>query len=91
MVVALTTKDVVTSHNINWLEFLNNYKNEVKGDLVKIFAKALAIYQGKIKGYSGVSEDKEFRENILKADLKLLIKEIMCDVIEKWNQQNLDY
>ena len=85
MVVALTLTDVVTSQHQTWLQFLNSYKDEVKGDLVKIFARALAIYQGQIKGYSGVSEDKEFRENILKADLKLLIKDIMCEVIEKWS------
>jgi hypothetical protein len=44
MVVALTTLNIVTAHHMTWLEFLNDYRNEVKGDLVKIFARALAIY-----------------------------------------------
>lgn len=50
-----------------------------------MFARALDIFQGKIKGFQGVSEDKELRENLLKADLKLLIKDIICEVIEKSN------
>ena len=44
-----------------------------------------------IKGYSGVPEDKELREDILKAGLKLLISETMSETIEKWNQQHLTY
>lgn len=31
-----------------------------------------------------MSEDKEIRENLMKAELKLLIREIIYEVIEKW-------
>lgn len=42
-----------------------------------MFAKALEFYKGKIKGFLGIHEDEEVRENAMKADLKLLIRDII--------------
>mgnify|MGYP001571966130 CR=1 FL=1 len=42
-----------------------------------MFAKALEFYKGKIKGFLQVPEDQEVRENSMKADLKLLIRDII--------------
>jgi hypothetical protein len=44
MVVVLTARDIETAHHLNWLEALNDLRNEVKGDWIRIFARALAIY-----------------------------------------------
>lgn len=50
-----------------------------------MFAKALEFYRGKIKGFVGVHEDQDVRENFMKADLKLLIREIIKDSVAKFN------
>lgn len=46
------------------------------------------IYRGKIKGYAGIPDFNNVREISLKADLKLLIREIICQVIEKTQETN---
>lgn len=51
-------------------------------DLVQIFLRALEIYKGKVKGYQGLLDNAYLRENFLRAELKLLVKEIIQQVIE---------
>lgn len=51
-------------------------------DLVQIFLRALEIYKGKVKGYQGLLDNTYLRENFLRAELKLLVKEIIQQVIE---------
>lgn len=62
-----------------------DFKRDVLGDWIQVFARALEFYRGKIKGFKGIHEDIEFRENTMKAELKLLIKDIIQDMINKWN------
>jgi hypothetical protein len=61
MIVALSAKNILTSYHLKWIQYLYDFKKQVKGDWIKVFARALDIYQGKVKGYSEVSEDKEIR------------------------------
>ena len=46
-------------------------------DLIQVFSRAISIYKGKVKGYRGLLDHSFLRENILKGELKLLVKEII--------------
>jgi hypothetical protein len=60
----------------------------VRGDLIQVFARALEFYKGKVKGFKGIHEDIEVRETTMKAELKLLIRDIISEMIAKWNVMN---
>ena len=62
---------------------MDEFKKIVEDDLVQVFARALEIYQGKIKGYSGLPDTPSQRELKLKSEIKLLVKEIISKVIMK--------
>jgi len=49
----------------------------VHDDLIQVFSRAISIYNGKVKGYRGLLDNSFLRENLLKAELKLLVKEII--------------
>jgi len=43
--------------HINWIEALVFFRKHVKGDWMKVFARALDIYHGKVKGFKGMIDD----------------------------------
>jgi hypothetical protein len=51
----------------------------VKGNWIQEFLRATDIYTGKIKGFKDVPEEKFMREETLKADLKIRIREIIIE------------
>ena len=47
-------------HHLNWLESLGDTQDSVvSGAWIEIFAKALEIYTGKVKGFRMNPEDEE--------------------------------
>ena len=48
-----------------------------------MFLRALELYKGKVKGYQGLIDNTYLRENFLRAELKLFVKEIIQGVIEE--------
>jgi hypothetical protein len=50
-----------------------------------VLAKALEFYRGKGKGYLGIHSNPVVRENSMKAELKLLMRDIVMEVVENWN------
>jgi len=44
MVVALSAKNILTSYHLKWVQYLYSFKQQVKGDWIKVFARALEIY-----------------------------------------------
>lgn len=53
-----------------------------------MFSRAISIYKGKVKGYRGLLDNGFLRENMLKAELKLLVKEIIQQVVEKTKNES---
>ena len=68
---------------MTWQQNIYEFKKQVEDDLIQVFSRALNIYKGKVKGYQGLHDNTFLRENFLKADLKLLVKDIIFQVIEK--------
>lgn len=50
--------------------------------MTQVFLRALEIYKGRVKGYQGLVDNAYLRENFLRAELKLLVKEIIQQVID---------
>ena len=50
--------------------------------MASVFLRALEIYKGRVKGYQGLVDNATLRENFLRAELKLLVKEIIQQVID---------
>jgi hypothetical protein len=49
--MCLTSGGVYQLHHLNWIESLGNLESSVQqGSWIEIFAKALEIYLGKVKG-----------------------------------------
>jgi hypothetical protein len=68
---------------MTWQDSIYEYKKQVHDDLIQVFSRAISIYKGKVKGYRGLLDHSFLRENILKGELKLLVKEIIQQVVEK--------
>ena len=51
--------------------------SEDEEDLTMVFLRAMEIYKGRVKGYMGLIDNAYLRENFLRAELKLLVKEIL--------------
>lgn len=59
-------------HHLNWLESLGNLESSVlSGSWIEVFAKALEIYTGKVKGLR-MNEDDESKES-MRDQLKQMI------------------
>lgn len=59
------------------------FKKLAEDDLVKVFSRALDLYKGKVKGYAGLPDNPREREIKLKGEIKLLVREIIQQVILK--------
>jgi hypothetical protein len=46
-------------------------------DLTQVFLRALELFKGRVKGYLGLIDNQYLRENFLRAELKLLVREIL--------------
>jgi hypothetical protein len=46
-------------------------------DLTQVFLRALELYKGRVKGYQGLTDNANLRENFLRAELKLFVKELI--------------
>ena len=84
----LTQKNVQTCIHLTWQQSIYEFKRQVHDDLIQVFSRAISIYKGKVKGYRGLLDNSLLRENLLKAELKLLVKEIIQQVVEKTKQES---
>ncbi len=88
----MTEKGIQTCNHLTWQQSIYDFQkatsvratkslqNEDEAeeeDLVQIFLRALEIYKGRVKGYMGLTDNTLLRENFLRAEIKLLIKEII--------------
>jgi hypothetical protein len=63
------------------------FKELTKGNWVQEFARAIDIYTGTIKGFRDVPEEQLMRQETMKAELKLFIRMVLIEQLEKWNQE----
>lgn len=68
-------KTVIKGKLFNWKEYIDYIKFKENQDWLTVLKVALEIYNGELKGYSKVPDEKEVREKIMKPFMKDMIKD----------------
>ena len=72
---------------MTWREYVEQGEKEMGNTWIETLKKALDIFHGKIKGFKGVVDDLDLRKEFLKAELKILITNLIDKLIEKWKNE----
>lgn len=102
--VLMTEKGLQSCNHLTWQQSIYDFQKKAtsvrmtkqlgeaseddEDDLVSIFLRALEIYKGRVKGYMGLVDNAYMRENFLRAEIKLLLKEVIQQSIEDAAQQH---
>lgn len=87
-ILALGMHGLSRFSHLSWDESLEAFKLISKGNWIEDFSRAIEIYTGQIKGFKEVPEDMEMRQQQMKGQLKLFVRTIITDQLDKWNQEN---
>jgi hypothetical protein len=68
-------KTIVRGKLFTWREYLDHIKLKENHDWLTALKVALEIYNGELKGYAKVPDEKEIREGILKSFMKDMVKD----------------
>ena len=71
----LGTKAIIRGKVFTWREYLDHRKFKENADWSTVLKTALEIYNGEVKGFSRVPDEKEIREGLLGSFMKYMIKE----------------
>jgi hypothetical protein len=81
-VVCLTEGGPYTLHHLGWLESLGSLEaTSISRSWIEIFAKALEIYLGKVRGLRIVGVDEDMRKGSMRDQLKNLIEKQVISII----------
>ena len=86
-IVFLGSKTIQRGRLFSWKEYIEHLKEE-RFDWLAILKVALEIYNGELRGYANVPDEKEVREVMLKKYMKELIKESIESVLLKFRQKD---
>lgn len=84
MIVGLSVHGVLQYNHLRWDDSLQEYKKIVRGNWIQLFQRAIDIYIGRVKGFKDVPEEQFMRQETMKAELKLLIRNIITQQMEMW-------
>ena len=68
-------KSIIREKVFTWREYIEYIKFKENADWSTVLKTALEIYNGEIKGFARVPDDKEAREGLLGGYMKDMIKE----------------
>lgn len=81
-VVCLTEGGAYSLHHLGWLESLGSLETtSLSRSWIEIFAKALEIYLGKVKGLRIAGVDEDMRRGSMRDQLKNLIEKQVINII----------
>jgi len=83
-VVFMTEAGFCTVQHMTWQEYVETSELDMDNTWIDKFQKALDIFDGKIKGFKGVVDDRDLRQESMKAELKLLVTELIDKLISQW-------
>ena len=84
MIIGLGVKGLIQFNHVRWDEGL--FREIDSDNWILKFQRTVDIFFGNIKGFKDVPEEQFMRQETLKADLKLLIRNIITDLLEQWIQ-----
>ena len=69
---------------MTWQEYVETSEQDMDSTWIDTYQKTMDIYDGKIKGLKGVLDDKDLRQEAMKADLKLTITGLIDRLLAQW-------
>lgn len=69
---------------MTWQEYVETSEQDMDSTWIDTFQKTLDIFDGKIKGFKGVVDDRDLRQETMKAELKLLVTDLIDKLILQW-------
>jgi len=87
-IIYLGNKNITSSKLFTWKEYIEHIKFKENYDWLTVLKVALEIYNGELKGYAGVPDEKDAREGALQSYMKEMIKESVHTVIYRYNSAN---
>ena len=78
-------KSIIRGRVFTWREFIDHIKFKESADWSTVLKTALEIYNGEVKGFARVPDEKEVREGLLGGYMKDMIKESVQQAITKFN------
>ena len=79
-------KTIVHGRLFSWKEYLEHIKFKENYDWLTVLKTALEIYNGELKGYTKVPDEKEIREGVLKGHMRDMIKDSINTVIYNYSK-----
>lgn len=86
-ILFLGTRSLQRARIHAWKEYIEAMKE--KHDWLAVLKVALEIYNGDLKGFAKVADEKEIREQQMKTFMKELLKSSIETVIYKFQQKNI--
>lgn len=83
-VVFITEAGFCSVQHMTWQEYVATSEQDMDNTWIDTFQKALDIFDGKIKGFKGVVDDRDLRQESMKAELKLLVTDLIDKLIAQW-------
>jgi hypothetical protein len=80
-IMFLGSKNIQKGTHYSWKEFIDD--NRSKQSQIGVIKIALDIYNGELKGFAGVPDEKDIREGLLKNYMKDLIKSTIPEIVLK--------
>mmetsp|Transcript_7857 Transcript_7857/g.9042 ORF Transcript_7857/g.9042 Transcript_7857/m.9042 type:complete len:199 (+) Transcript_7857:85-681(+) len=80
-VIFMTEAGYCSVQHMTWQEYVETSEQDMDSTWIDKFQKALDIFDGKIKGFKGVVDDRDLRQESMKAELKLLVTEMIDKLI----------
>jgi hypothetical protein len=68
-IIVLGAETVQRLHLFHWREYLDHIQTETGYDWLSVFKVAIEIYNGYLKGYAKVPDEKDLREKQLRGYL----------------------
>jgi hypothetical protein len=86
-ILLLGQKTIQRGRLFSWKEYLEYIQYNQNYDWLSVLKVALEIYNGDIKGYALVPDEKEVREAMLKGFMQDLIKTNIQQVLQKFKKR----
>jgi hypothetical protein len=83
-IIILGKKNIVVGHLFKWKEYLEFLTHKMNCELLALLKVSLDLYNGELKGYAEVPDEKEIREGMLKVYLKEIIRDAVQKLIRRW-------
>jgi len=74
---------------MTWQEYVDQSEQDMDSTWIDTFQKTLDIFDGKLKGFKGVNDDGDLRRESMKAELKLLVTDLIDKLIAQWKAMAL--